>query len=289
MPQGWSPFLINFGSTKIPVMSKISKALKAVSRIIQKPWLLNKVLEEEEPWKRYVEEKFNLAQGFPVVRPEVIFGDFSETVSPFSCLDGGSNPIDLALLKKLARTIPHCNYFEIGTWRGESVANVAQVADECVTINLSREEMENMHLGEQYIDQHRLFSNELSNVKHIEGNTQTFDFSSLNQKFDLIFIDGDHRFDMVKNDTRKVFEHLVHDKSIVVWHDYSRNQECIRYEVLAGILEGCPERFQRNIRHVAHTICAVYFPEVIPGAGKETLTVPEGFFTIRFDYTKKEG
>jgi len=265
-------------------MSRFSKTIKALRAVVRNPWLLNKVLEEDKVWRDYVRDKYAMTGGFPVVRPELIFGDFSETVSPFAYLDGGSKPTDLALLKRLARSLPDCSYFEIGTWRGESVANVSQVAKDCFTFNLSQEEMARLGWDPGYIEQHGMFSRGLPNVRHIEGNTKSFDFKSLKRKFDLIFIDGDHHYEMVKNDTGKVFENLVHDRTIVVWHDYAKNQERVRYEVMAGILDGVPEKFHGNIRHIAHTICAVYFPEPVEGVSRDILQRPTGFFNIRLDY-----
>ena len=267
-------------------MSKTSKAFRALWLAMKNPWLLNRILEEDAVWEKYVREKYAMEGGFPVIRPEALFGDFTETVSPFAFLDGGSEPTDLALLKKLARGIPDCSYFEIGTWRGESVANVAEVARECVTLNLSKEEMASMGLDARYIQQHGMFSKHLPNVRHLEGNTKIFDFSSVGQKFDLIFVDGDHKFDMVRNDSARIFQHLVHDHTVVVWHDYARMQEKIRFEVMAGILEGAPKTCHSNIRHVAHTICAVYFPVDHPGFPKRSLEIPEGFFKIELDYRK---
>jgi hypothetical protein len=82
----------------------------------------------------------------------------------------------------------------------------------------------------------------------------------LNKKFDLVFIDGDHHYEMVKNDTEKVLRYLAHERTIVVWHDYARNPETVRWEVLAGILSGCQPGLHQNIYHVAHTLCAVYIP-----------------------------
>ena len=72
------------------------------------------------------------------------------------------------------------------------------------------------------------------------------DFEALNKKFDLIFIDGDHHYEMVRNDTAKVFQSLFHSGSTVVWHDYAFNPEKIRFEVLAGILDGCPTEFHHQ-------------------------------------------
>ncbi len=265
-------------------MSKLSKFFTATGLILRNPWLLNKVLDDELYWKKRVKARFGMEAGLPVIHPLDLFGDFSETVDPFAFLDGGSLPTDLALLKKLAGRIPQCSYFEIGTWRGESVANVASVAEDCYTLNLSGKEMQEKGLGQRYIDLHRFYSKDLPNVSHLEGNTLSFDFQSLNRKFDLIFIDGDHRYEMVKNDTGKVFDHLVHDKSVVVWHDYARNPETIRHEVLAGIMEGCPETAHRHLFHVAHTLCAVYIPGLTGGGKLEVPVIPGGAFRIDMKY-----
>ena len=261
-------------------MSRLSKTFIALKQITHNPWLLNKVLDDDQYWRKKVTRQFGFQDGLPVISPGELFGDFSETVEPFAFLDGGSLPTDLALLKKLARRIPGCNYFEIGTWRGESVANVASVAKDCFTLNLSRNEMKAMGLNQRYIDLHGFFSKSLKNVTHLEGNTLSYDFGALNRHFDLVFIDGDHHFEMVKNDTEKVFRHLVNDHTIVVWHDYARNPETIRYEVLAGILEGCPATVHRHIFHVAHTLCAVYLPNHNSGKRLDAPVEPSGYFKV---------
>ena len=261
-------------------MSRISKALEALGLIFRNPWLLNKVLEEDRIWKKKVIKQFGFSSGLPVIMPGEIFGEFTETVDPFAFLDGGSLPTDLALLKKLARRIPNCSYFEIGTWRGESVANVAAVAETCMTLSLSEVEMKELGMNQSYINMHRFFSRNISNIVHLEGNSLTYDFQLLKQKFDLIFIDGDHRSEMVKNDTEKVFRHLVHENTVVVWHDYARNPETVRFEVLAGILEGCPPSMHKNIFHIAHTLCAVFLPGQTGGKRLVVPVEPSGSFQV---------
>jgi len=266
-------------------MSKIFKAFDAIRLIIRNPRLLNKVLDEDGYWKRKVSENYGFTSGLPVISAVELFGNFTETIDPFAFLDGGSLPTDLALLKKLARSIPHCSYFEIGTWRGESVANVAAVADTCYTLNLSADEMKSMGLNQRYIDLHGYFSEGISNIHHIHGNTRSFDFQSLNQKFDLIFIDGDHHFGMVTQDTEKVFKCLTNEKTIVVWHDYARNPETVRYEVLAGILQGSPKSTHKHIFHIANTLCAVYLPGKTGGEQLNTPVQPKGSFRIDLSFS----
>lgn len=261
-------------------MKKIKKTIKALREIIKNPWLLNLVLAQDELWAKKVEQKHGLSGGLPVVELSDLFPDFEETLSTFAFLGGGSLPTDIALLKNLSRKFPETHYFEIGTWRGESVINVAEVAQKCYTLNLSKEQILGLGLQEKYADLHGFFSKKQANITHLFGDSMHYDFAALHQKFDLIFIDGDHHYEYVKNDTQKVFSHLLHEHSIVVWHDYARSPEEVRPEVLAGILDGIPPQFQGNLYHVANTLCAVFIRENYPTKKLEQPTEPNKKFEV---------
>ena len=239
-------------------MKKISKTIQAIKAILKKPWLLNHILADDSVWNTPLQEKYNLKHGFPVVDLNQIQPNFSETLENFAFLGGGSLPTDIALLKVLSKKFEGCSYFEIGTWRGESVVNIADTAKECYTLNLSQEEMLSMGLNSKYAELHGFFSKKKKNVTHLIGNSLTFDYAGLNKKFDLIFIDGNHDFDFVKSDTTNIFKHLLHEKSIVVWHDYAYSPEKLRPEVILAILEGTPKEFHSNLYHVSNTMCAVF-------------------------------
>ena len=239
-------------------MSKINKALKALGLIFRNPALLNRVLSDPGYWKEYVTKKYGMQDGFPLLSMDQLSGSNAYTVDPLTFLDGGSLPTDIALLRSLASWFSDCTYFEIGTWRGESVANMAAVAKECYTLNLSDQEMKERGIGDDYVRAHRLFSGDKKNVTHLYGDSRHFDFQGLNRKFDLVFIDGDHHHDFVKHDTEQAVRHLVHEKSIIVWHDYAYHPEELRYEVIAAILDGLPEQMHAQLYHAAHTKCAVY-------------------------------
>lgn len=207
-----------------------------------------------------MQKKYKIVS-FPVVEIDELIPNFNESISHFAFLDGGSLPTDIGLLQAIAKKYSGCKYFEIGTWRGESVANVSNYAGECYTLNLSSSELIQSGLTEKYASMQGFFSRELKNIVHLQGNSLTYDFSSLNKKFDLVFIDGDHRHGFVKSDTEKVFAHLIHEKSIIVWHDYGYDPENIRYEVMDAILEGSPEKFHDHLYHVSNTLCAIFTRE----------------------------
>ena len=244
-------------------MSKIGKLIRALGLIAAKPSRLNLVLEDNEAWKKKVDPKIVSQNGLLQVDLLELFPNFNESVKPYSFLDGTSLITDLALLRSLARKFEKCEYLEIGTWRGESVANVAEVAHHCVTINLPDEELMKIGKSKEYVALHRYYSKDLKNVLHIQHDSLTFDYASLNKKFDLIFVDGDHHFENVKKDTENIFGLLKDERSIIVWHDYAFSPEKIRWEVLAGILNGIPETGHKHLYHVANTLCCIYSKQSI--------------------------
>jgi len=235
------------------------------------------VLNDNEVMKKKVAKQF--PQGLPVVDLLTLFPSFSETVAPYSFLDGTSSPLDMAMLRALAKRFPACRYFEIGTWRGESVANVAAVAKECITLNLPDNEMRKMGLPEEYISLHRFFSKNLTNVQHLQHHSSSFDFNSIG-KFDLIFVDGDHHYEQVKKDTANVFTMLKDESSIIVWHDYLDANGQIRYEVMAGLLHGCPGEFRPNLYHVSNTMCAIFITKKLSSESAHSFSNPDKIFNI---------
>ena len=259
-------------------MSKFGKALKALWWILRRPVLLNRVLTDEDTWRSYVGKKYGVKEGLPMVHLDQLIGAGPVELGPLTFLDGGSLPTDLMLL---AEKIRDCRYFEIGTWRGESVATVASRALSCHTLCLSDEEMQQRGMHPGTIASHMLFSRGLENVTHLRGDSRSFDFSRLDQKFDLIFIDGDHHYDFVLADTVNVFRHLVHEKSIVVWHDYGFHPDQVRYEVLAAILDGVGRERAGRVYHVAHTKTAIYTGEELSSVPADLNSIPGEFYKTR--------
>lgn len=242
------------------MIKKIRKGLKGISLLVAKPSLLNLLFQDNDYWRKHIEEKQKAYTQLKEISFSDLFNDFNITVSPVTFLDGGSMVTDLALLKGLAGKINNGAYFEIGTWRGESVANVSPVCSECYTMDLTDVEKKKLGLPEEYIQQHAVLSKHLKNVIHLKDNSLKFDFASLNRKFDLVFIDGDHHYESVLSDTRNVFKHLIHDKTIVVWHDYAYYPGAVRNETFAAVLDALDSSLHSNLFYVQNTMCAVYFP-----------------------------
>lgn len=260
-------------------MNKLGKAFKALWWILRKPALLNHVLTDEDTWRSYVGKKYQIQNGLPLVEISQLINPGAITLGPMTFLDGGSLPTDLMLLAGLAEKIESCSYFEIGTWRGESVATVSPRAHNCHTLCLSDEEMNRMKMHPRTIESHRIFSEDLENVIQLRGDSRSFDFSELNRKFDLLFIDGDHHYDFVKSDTENIFRHLVHEKSIVVWHDYGFHPDQVRFEVMAAILDGVGPECAGMVYQVAHTKSAIFTGEKMLSRPADFPVVPDSYFS----------
>ncbi|MGY2131215.1 class I SAM-dependent methyltransferase [Hymenobacter sp. HD11105] len=267
-------------------MSRLAKTFRALGSLVRNPWLLNHVLAADEAgWQSRARataagRRHLMEHGLPMVPLAPFLPPSGDAVQPFAFREGGSLPTDLALLRGLARAMPDCHYFEIGTWRGESAANVAEVAAMVHTLNLSAEEMRSLGLSARYIELHGFFSRGLPNVQHLHGNSATFDMAGLGQRFDLIFIDGDHHYESVRTDTRRVFEHLVHPRTIVVWHDAARQPGQPRWEVLAGILAALPEAAGGQLVQVENTLCALYSPTPLAAHAPNPLADPQPHFAL---------
>lgn len=264
--------------------TRLTKTLRGLRSLLRNPWLLNHVLAaDEDVWQQRAMQHARRglwSAGLPVVPLAHFVNAQADTVRPFAFREGGSLPTDLLLLRALARQVANCRYFEIGTWRGESAANVAEVAAHVHTLNLTEKEMRDLGLPERYIELHGFFSRRLPNVTHLHGNSATYDFTALGTPFDVIFIDGDHRYEAVRSDTRRVFEHLVGPRTVVVWHDASRQPGQPRWEVVAGILDGLPPTAEGQVVQVENTLCALYSPTPLPAREPDPLGEPASWFEV---------
>lgn len=267
------------------MLSKIKKTLSFIKNISVQPSLINVILTHNSVQKRKFQKEYPQIEALPQI--EILDLKEKDTTSIHSfLLDGSSLITDMQLLVTLAGRNNVNSYLEIGTWRGESVHNVAQEIEDCTTINLSEMEMKAMGLPSKYAEQHALLSKKNPKILHLQGNTKNFDFAALNKKYDLVFIDGDHTYEMVLNDTQKVFANLLHENSIVVWHDYAFNPQKIRYDVFQAILDGVGVENHRYLYHPKNTMCAVFIKGQFATTAFDEMEIPERIFEISLEQKK---
>lgn len=265
------------------MIDKIQKLLSFFQIILKNPRLINLVVHSNSVFQQRFTQKYSYFVSLPQIEIKDLnnLGSIKEVDSFF--LDGGSLLTDLQLLSTLANRSNVNSYFEIGTWRGESVHNVAKLLTDCTTLNLSVEEMDALGWEEKYALQHGILSKKNPAILHLTGNTLTFDFAGLNKKYDLIFIDGDHSYDMVLSDTKKVFEHLLHENSIVVWHDYAYSPQKIRYEVFQAILDAVGKENHQYLYHPKNTMCAVFTKDQLKTTAFDDMEFPNKIFNLTIE------
>lgn len=242
-------------------MQRVKRVLQAIYWILRKPKNLYFILENEDQYHKKVRKEFNISEfGLPSISISDLDIPFPQQLPFYSFLGGTVQPTDLILLRGLAKRYKRCKYFEIGTFRGESAMNLADMNCEVYTLDLTPEELKQKKYPKEHLEAQYSMIDELKNITLLKGSSLSFDFDALKRKFDLIFIDGDHHWKYVKNDTEKIFQYLVHRDSIIVWHDYMKNYSTIWWEVLYGILKGLKNDLFQNIYHVRNTNCLVYLP-----------------------------
>jgi len=229
-------------------------------------------------------EKYSLSQ-LPTLDIMDLIPDFSGSIHSYTFLNGGSLPTIVLMLKCLAQRFRDCSYLELGSFRGETIANVADVAKECTSVTLSQQEMTAMGFHEGFLKLDRIFSINKPNITYHLHNTLTFDFSSLNKKFDLISIDADNSYSSILQDTQSVFRLLKNENSIIVWHNYSTDVENggVRQDVLAGILDGTPPEYRGNLYHVSNTICAIFVRGDYPSSFVTPMSYPTKAFNVSME------
>jgi len=244
------------------MMSTLKKIFYSISHLLfnsrESFALLNKK-RQDKYWENSINERYNVRQlpEFPIAN---LIGKQDILISPISFLHGSSLPTDILLLIGLAKRIDDCRYFEIGTWRGESFLNVIRECQKATSLSLSKNEAKNIGMSEDFISQIDLYLKDSKDPRMnlIRSNSMTFDFGSLDTKYDLIFIDGDHTYEGILSDTKNAIK-IWSEKpnSTIVWHDYCYYPNAVRFPTLAAILEGIPKEYHSDLYYVTNSMCAI--------------------------------
>lgn len=216
-----------------------------------------------------------------------IFEDFNESIESYTNLADTSLPIDIALIKSIVKSKKNVDYLEIGSFRGESLVNVIPYTNSTYSISLGKEELYSICKNHDFVDvESILLDKTYNNFTKIDHNSQTFDFESLNKKFDVIFVDGDHSEKGVYIDTKNVFKLLKDEESVIVWHDFGHSPTDFRYDVIAGALKGMPKEEWKNIYRVRNTLCGIYSKKQITSTLDKNIYKPNATFKVYFEIEK---
>jgi predicted O-methyltransferase YrrM len=141
---------------------------------------------------------------------------------------GHTNQVDLLYVAAIARLRGCRRMFEFGTYQGRTTYHLTFASENprVFTLNLPPEVDSSVarFLGtwfkgtdrEQFITQ-------------ILEDSRSFDPSPYERQMDFVFIDADHRYEAVKNDTEKALRMLA-PGGILLWHDFAaKSPGVVRY------------------------------------------------------------
>lgn len=180
--------------------------------------------------------------GFPSSEYHLPIIELSDIVGPdcriqLAELATKNGNISLEELSSIAAIVRHFTpktIFEIGTFDGRTTLNMAlnsPAETKIFTLDLPREEIDTTALHITTGD--RVFVNKsrsgarfagteyAAKITQIYGDSARFDFSPYFGKIDLVFVDGSHAYDYVRNDTQIALKLLREGHGVILWHDYS--------------------------------------------------------------------
>lgn len=207
------------------------------------------------------------------IRPYQVLGipdEFPEEIRFFMPPAQGSGSllsIESLLLIKLMRVTQPKYLFEFGTYKGLTtrllLANLPPAGgvqgERIFTLDLPA--LENVHFQGTDVDLARealnferkyLGEKNKSLVKQILHDSMTFDPAPYRDKFQFVFIDGNHEVNYVRKDTANSFEMFSKDKGCIIWHDYGHPE----FGELTQYLEDLGK--EMPIYHVEHTKMAFH-------------------------------
>jgi predicted O-methyltransferase YrrM len=164
-----------------------------------------------------------------------------------------TNQVDLLYVAAMAKAREAVNIFEIGTYQGRTTYHLAMASPNArvTTLNLPPEKDPSVaaFLGIMYKG-----SDKEKQITQLYADSREFDPTPYTGQMDYIFVDGDHSYELVKNDTEKALVMLKRG-GMVVWHDYAAKSP--------GVVRYIKEFSQsRSVFRLKHTCLIVYIDGV---------------------------
>jgi hypothetical protein len=176
---------------------------------------------------------FATASPLPVAPVKMLdqLGQHEVTLPAAGLMGPGNQPMTgLAYLVTIAKTLNARTLFEIGTYNGVTAFTLA--------LNLPDATVHTLDLPADAEPALRLGSSDASNIipfatRAYEGRPEgkrvvqhfsdsaTFDYAPFRDSCDLVYVDGAHSLEYVRNDSEAAFE-MVGDRGAIIWDDYWR-------------------------------------------------------------------
>lgn len=149
------------------------------------------------------------------------------------------NQVDMLYVCAIARHVRARRIFEFGTYLGRTTYHLAlgPDAEQVYTLDLDPEaEYPGLKLGVAVRAVLTRFQGHFfrdspvaGKVTQLHSDSRLFDYASLADSIDFVFVDGGHGYEMVWNDTRGA-QTVLRPGGVMVWHDFSpKGSDVVRF------------------------------------------------------------
>lgn len=148
---------------------------------------------------------------------------------------GNVSLLELMVIANLARTANPPVAFEIGTFNGRTALNLAANLPgegKVLTLDLPQSQLGETKFAlapqedafvEKPTSGATFAGTEFADrITQLYGDSGTFDFSAYEGQMGLVFVDGSHAYDYVRQDTATALR-LAAETGIILWHDYQQD------------------------------------------------------------------
>lgn len=156
---------------------------------------------------------------------------FEVTVVPLKCEAHNTSEYELLCLAALTKALNIQHVFEIGTFDGRSTRAIARnvgTEGSVTTLNLPPGKDKNdagtrnvdSLLNTKVISGYRFHNTqETKQISQVFGDSASFDFAPFKQRMDMVFIDGSHAVNYVRQDTASAQSLIKPEGGWIIWHD----------------------------------------------------------------------
>jgi len=166
---------------------------------------------------------------------------------------GHFNQVDLLYVAAIAKLKGLRRMFEFGTYQGRTTYHLAQAREDAKVWTLNLPPADDPSVAD-FIGCWFRGSDREVQIEQIFCNSFEFDPAPFAASMDLVFVDGDHSYEAVKNDTEKALRMLA-PGGVLLWHDFAaKSPGVVRYL--------CELSRTRPLFRLKHTCLVLYLDGV---------------------------
>ena len=163
------------------------------------------------------------------------------SLQSFPSVGASVSPMECAVLASLSHLVKARRAFEFGTYKGVSTTQLAlNIGEEGMVFTLDLPEDHPAYTLPIPKPEERQIAAEggkgiliprdlLNRVTFLRSDSATFDETPYLGTIDLVFVDGAHSYEYVKNDTEKGWR-MLRSGGVVAWHDCNaQHRDVVRY------------------------------------------------------------